>query len=220
MGQILNNKIWLIVFFFAFYLFSTQTLLAQNKTQELNLKLTVYIGAEDEATANFESASFFLLEKKPVSILREMKLEESFIETIENSSENRKTISDDLYLKAASLILSETDKTQPLSNHITGWNYIAEDEKIDEDLEILSFVVNSKLNKSLISEIRFDNLIPNHSLKVSNQELYLFGFCRVGAEILVWNMSLSRKERDVALDQYNAEFIFNRNEFEQETDKL
>lgn len=68
----------------------------------------------------------------------------------------------------------------------------------------------------LISKIKFDNLSPDYSLRVPNQKIYLFGFCRVGEDILVWNQSLSGNEMDVELDQYIAEFIFSRKEFEKE----
>lgn len=186
---------------------------AQKNTKQLNLKLSVYGGAEDENKLDFASANFFLLEKNPIVLLKELKLEESFIES---SSNNRKKISDDLYLKAASLILIETDKTQPLISYVTGWNYSFEDEEIDEDLEISSFVINDKFKKNLVSAIRFDYLSPNYSLKIQNQKFYLFGFCRVGEDILVWNQSVSGNETEIELDQYNSEFIFSREEFEKE----
>lgn len=193
-----------------------QFVFAQNKIKELNIKLSVYAGASDEIKQKFESANFFILKRNPVDLLKEIKLEESITQ---NLSKKREKISDDLYLKAASLILIETDRTRPLISYVTDWDYSNTDKEIDEDLEILSFVINEKFKKNLISEIKFDSLSPDYILRIPNQKIYLFGFCRVGKNILVWSRSISEKEREMELDQYNAEFIFSREEFDKEINK-
>lgn len=182
---------------------SAQKLSNSFHQKELNLKMQIYYGAEDEYKSSFELGKVFILKENPINLLKELKLASSFTD--------KKDVSDELYLQAASLILMETDKRNFEPDYLTGWNYNTKTEEIDEDISLLSFVISSKFRKNLVREIDFDNLIWSQSLKVPNEKLYLFGFCKAQDEIFIWNQTI--KDDEIELDQYSAEVVFTEKEF-------
>lgn len=191
---------------------------AQSKTKELGLKLQVKSETQKKSQTNFDSAIFFILKRDPATMLREMNLEDSFL--AEPLEKNQK-VSDELYLKAAALILIEADDNYLSTNgYLTGWGYNYIEKEVDEDISILSFLITDKFSKHLITEIKFDNLFWKRTVKIPIQQFHLYGFCRIDDEIIVWNTSISTDSTEMKLNRDNAKLIFKEADFVDEIDNL
>ncbi|HQU86116.1 MAG TPA: hypothetical protein PKY59_23515 [Pyrinomonadaceae bacterium] len=195
---------------------------------QLNLRVKIYSGNEDETFEESRIGKFYVLDRDPLMILKDAGFElseeggditarnasDSFFDSTNKADDIQ--YEEELLEAAVRLFISLDDKEIYLSPELSAagefWKDIEPAETDEEETALLGMLLLPKLKKHMAASFALSEQNSPNGIKLPfrHGEFYLFGYAKHQDEIIVWNLpiKIGASPQIVDLDQYNSAALF------------